>query len=147
MMCACELVIAIDEKRKAEEEARRLAKLERLNAAMKKFKRDLEEIDAYVEEHLIAGNGKAELMIEKCYESPECPDDFYSFVEKDYSYSNTKPYWYNKKRSEKFPLEIYIKYLQEHCYKVSVVERPFTAYSANLKYSWQMEGLTLKISM
>ena len=144
MMCAYELAIVVEEKRKAEEEARRLAELKRLNEAMEKFKRDLEEIDAYVEKHLIAGNGKAELMIEKRH---GCPDGFYSFAEKDYSYSNTKPYWLNKQRHEKVPLEVYIKYLQEHCYKVSVVERPFTAYSASLKSSQQMEGLTLKISM
>jgi hypothetical protein len=144
MMCACELAIVVEEKRKAEEEARRLAELKRLNEAMEEFKRNLEKIDAYVEKHLIAGNGKAELMIEKRY---GCPDGFYSFAEKDYRYSSTKPYWCNNTESEKFPLEVYIKYLQEHCYKVSIVECPFTAYSASFKSSQQMEGLTLKISM
>jgi hypothetical protein len=144
MKYAYEIMADVVAKKMAEEEAKRLAQLEKIAKAMENFQKHIEEIDAYVEEKLIAGNGEAELMIDNSWVS--C-DGFWHFAEKDYRYSDTKPYWSNKLKTEEFPLELYIGYLREHCFTVEIVEHPFTAYSSTLKSSERMKGITLKISV
>lgn len=143
MKYACEIMTDVVAKKMAEEEAKRLVQLKKIAKAMENFQKHIEEIDAYVEEKLVAGDGKAELMIDTGWVSCE---GFWHFAEKDYSYSNIKPYWFNLRKTEAFPLELYIEYLREHCFTVEMVERPFTAYSSTLKSSRQMKGIILKIS-
>ena len=119
----------------------------RLKNAMEKFFKALPEIDEFVEKHLIEGKGRASLLIDAHGCSPK---GFYYFAEKNYTsypHARQSPYWSNKAISEDFPLDEYIKYLQEHCYHVEVVKRPFTAYSSTGKTSDTMEGLTMIISM
>lgn len=144
MKYACEIMADVVAKKMAEEEEKRLAQLKKIAKAMENFQKHIEEIDAYVEEKLIAGDGEAELMIDTDYWSCE---GFWHFAEKDYRYSNTKPYWSNHRKTAEFPLELYIEYLREHCFTVERVERPFTAYSSTLKSSEKMKGITLKISV
>lgn len=144
MKYACEIMVDVAAKKMAEEEAKRLAQLEKIAKAMENFQKHIEEIDAYVEEKLIAGDGKAELMIDSLCVSCE---GFWYFAEKDYRYSNTDPYWYNTQKTEIFPLDFYIEYLREHCFTVEIVKRPFTAYSSTFKSTAEMEGITLKISV
>ena len=67
MKNACEIMIEVAVKEKIEEEKKRLEQLEKIAKAMEKFQKHIEEIDAYVEKELIAGNGKAELMIVHSY--------------------------------------------------------------------------------
>ena len=144
MKYACEIMADVIAKKKAEEEAKRLAELERINKAMEYFQKHIEEIDAYVEKKLIEGNGKAELMIDN--EESHCKD-FWYFAKKSYKYSDTEPYWYNCRITTDFPLGLYIERLREHCFTVEKVERPFVAYSSTLKNKKEMKGITLKISI
>ena len=144
MKYACEIMVDVVAKKMAEEEAKRLVQLEKIAKAMENFQKHIEEIDTYVEEKLVAGDGKAELMIDTGWVSCE---GFWYFAEKDYRYSDTKPYWSNSQKTAEFPLELYIEYLREHCFTVEMVERPFTAYSSTFKSSEQMRGITLKISV
>ena len=143
MKYACEIMADVIAKKKAEEEAIRLAELKKMNEAMECFQRHIEEIDAYVEKKLIEGNGKAELMIE---EGVFCKG-FWRFVEKNYRYSTTKPFWNNTVETHNFPLGIYIERLREHCFTVERVERPFIAYSSTFKSEEKKAGVTLKISI
>ena len=100
---------------------------------MEKFQKHIEEIDAYVEENLIAGNGKAELMIDKYwFDWGDC-EGFWYFARKNYRYSSSKPYWDNHRETASFPLDSYIKYLREHGFTVERVERPFIGYSSTSK--------------
>lgn len=136
MMYACEMIAMIAEK-KAREEAERLSK------ALADFQKNLASIDDYVEKKLIAGGGKAKLLID---EESWGPKGFYYFSKKDYRYSSICPYWNNARVSENFPLEAYIQYLRDHCYEVEIIKEPFEAYSSTLKSETMMEGLTLSIS-
>jgi hypothetical protein len=111
---------------------------------MEEFKANLESIDAYVEEKLLEGNGKAELMIDQYLLSV---DGFWCFAEKSYIYSTKYPYWGNKKVSEQFHLDTYIEYLREHCFTVEIVEKPFMACSSTGKTERKLEGIHLKISI
>ena len=142
MMCAYEIVVNVEAKKKAEEEAKRRVEQEIIAEAIEVFKENLERIDAYVEKKLIEGDGKACLMIEKSY-----PNGFWNFAEKDYRYFKTMPYWFNKRMTEDFPLDIYIEYLREHCFNVEIIECPFNAYSSTGKTFEKMPGITLKISV
>lgn len=136
MMYACEMMAMIAEK-KAKEEAERLLK------ALADFQKNLASIDDYVEKKLVAGGGKAKLLIDEVSWGPK---GFYHFSKKDYRYSSICPYWSNERASESFPLEAYIQYLRDHCYEVEIIKEPFKAYSSTLKSEKMMEGLTLSIS-
>ena len=144
MMCACEIVASVVAKKMAEEEAKRQAELARIARAIELFKENLESIDDYVEKKLIAGNGKACLMID--HSALAC-DGFWHFAEKDYRYSKSKPYWSNDRKTHDFPLDTYIEYLRDHCFNVEIIKCPFTAYSSTGKSSEEMPGITLKISV
>ena len=143
MMYACEIVASIVAKKMTEEEEKRQAQLAKIAQAMDDFKNHLESIDAYVEKKLIENEGQAYLMIDDYAQL----EGFWYFVEKSFSYSSTKPYWTNTRKTKNFPLDIYIDYLREHCFNVEVIECPFTAYSASGKSSMTMKGVTLKISV
>jgi hypothetical protein len=143
-MYACEMSAVITAKKLAEEEAKRQAKLAKFAKAMEEFKANLESIDAYVEEKLLEGNGKAELLIDKYLISV---DDFWCFAEKSYAYSTEYPYWNNKKMSEQFHLDTYIEYLREHCFTVEIIEKPFMACSSTGKTKTKLAGIHLKISI
>ena len=136
MMYACEMMAMIAEK-KAKEDAERLLK------ALADFQKNLASIDDYVEKKLVAGDGKAKLLIDEVSWGPK---GFYYFSKKDYRYSAYCPYWSNERVSKDFPLEAYIQYLRDHCYEVEIIKEPFTAYSSTLKSETTMEGLTLSIS-
>jgi hypothetical protein len=144
MKNACEIMIEVAVKNEIEEEKKQLEQFAKITKAMEKFQKHIEEIDAYVEKELIAGNGKAELMIDRYW--GDC-EGFWYFARKSYRYSSSKPYWSNHRETESFPLDFYINYLREHGYTVERVERPFFAYSSTLKSSTRMEGITLKISV
>lgn len=144
MKYAYEIMAEVTAKKKAEEEAKRLAELEKINKAMENFQKHIEEIDAYVEKKLIKGNGKAELMIDNYLSACK---GFWYFATKYYKYSDTKPYWDNLRVTSDFPLELYIEYLREHCFTVEKIERPFMGYSSTGKTEIKMDGITLKISV
>lgn len=144
MMYACEIVASVVAKKVAEEEAKRQAELARVARAIELFKKDLENIDAYVEKKLIEGDGKACLLIDH---SASACDGFWHFAEKDYCYSQSKPYWSNDRKTGDFPLDTYIEYLRDHCFNVEIIKCPFTAYSSTGKSSAEMPGITLKISV
>ena len=144
MKYAYEIMAEVTAKNKAEEEAKRLVELEKINKAMENFQKHIEEIDAYVEKKLIEGNGKAELMIDNYLSSGK---GFWYFATKYYKYSDTKPYWDNLRVTSDFPLGLYIERLREHCFTVEQVERPFMGYSSTGKTEIKMDGITLKISV
>lgn len=136
MMYACEMMTMITEK-KAREEAERKAR------ALQNFYDHLKEIDVFVEKQIFEGEGKVKILIDRDFND----SDFYYFAEKDWRYSTIYPYWYNRKVSASFPLEIYVAYLRDHCYTVEVIKEPFKAYSSTLKSERMMEGLTLSVSI
>ena len=144
MMYACEVMASVIAKKAAEEEAKRQAELKEIAKAMEEFEKNLESIDAYVEKKLIAGNGKASLLIDHDWLSCK---GFWAFAEKNFNYLRTKPHWENTIKTKEFPLEFYVQYLRDHCFNVEIVEHPFTAYSSTGKSKREMKGMTLEISI
>lgn len=138
MKYACEIMDAIAMET-LQKEAEKFAK------AMEAFQENLEEIDKYVEDKLIQGNGSATLLIDSNRGYGQ-PNGFFYFAEKDTRYGLKYPYWYNSRKTSFFPLALYIKYLEGYCYKVEVEKHPFIAYSSTGKSYREMEGLHLKIS-
>ena len=146
MKYACEMIEAIAIQT-AEQEVERMKKdAEKYAKAMVEFEKNLDTIDAYVESQLLKGNGIATLMVDndKGYSQP---NGFFYFAEKDTRYGLKYPYWYNDRKTSFFPLALYVKYLEDHCYKVEVEKHPFIAYSSTGKSHREMEGLHLKISI
>lgn len=145
MKCALEIAVAIETRKEAERIAEEERKRKEFEVRMEKFKNNIKKIDKYVEEKLIASeNGCVELPYYSFSDK-----DFCNFTEKDYiSYpQNPHPYWYEKILTPEFHLEIYIKYLEEHCFKVEMIAEPYKAVSSTGKSSLIMEGKKLRISI
>ena len=148
MKCALEMAIEIEkvkelERIKAEEE--RKARYEKKLA---KFYENLEKIDEVVENALLKGRGKAEILVDDLWSCNE--DGFYHFAEKDNcnAYKNGGHVsYYTKSISSDFPLEIYVDYLKSHCYNVEVIDYSFIGYSSTGKTSRTVSCKKMKISI
>ena len=131
MKCALEMAIEIAkveelERIKAEEE--RKARYEKKLA---EFYENLEKIDEVVENALLKGRGKAEILVDDLWADNK--DGFYHFAKFDNKYASKNGgyvYYYTERISEDFPLEIYIDYLKSHCYNVEVIDYSFIGYSS-----------------
>jgi hypothetical protein len=146
MKCALEIATAIEARKEAERIAEEERKRKEFEARMEEFKSNIKKIDDYVEKMLLASrNGCVELLYDFC----PCSRDFCRFTEKDYkSYpQNTNPYWYENHMTPEFHLGVYIKYLEEHCFKVETIAEPYTATSSTGRSYRTMEGKKLRISI
>lgn len=144
MKHAYEIAKMVEEKKRKEEEEKKRIHLEYLAKKMEEYQKNLPNIDKYVEEKLVTGNGFAELM----YDFIGC-DGYARFTKKSYDYDHNleMPYWTNARVTDEFPLEIYIAYLKEHGFAVEKTEHPFIASSSTGKTHCEMSGLCLKISV
>lgn len=148
MKCALEMAIEIEkvkelERIKAEEERK-----VRYQTKLAEFYENLEKIDEVVENVLLENRGKAEILVDDLWARNE--DGFYHFAETDgqYAYKNGgHAYYYTKRISDDFPLEIYVDYLKSHCYNVEVVDYSFIGYSSTGKTKRTVYCKKIKISI
>lgn len=156
MKCALEMVSAIivneEQKRIEKEKNEALA----VAQAMEDFvSNKLATLDTFVENALLNGKGKVNILIDTSHPATKVngkfyyPEGFVKFVEKNYSYKHYGcPYWsYSSLNAPTFPLDFYIEYLKNHCYDVKIEYHPFEAYSSSGKSMMIMEGKTLCISI
>lgn len=146
MKCALEMAIAIEEAKrlaeiKAKEERKRKYEMD-----LKRFYEHIKEIDFYVEKKLLNNKGKAELLCE------ECPwwSGFYLFGEKNYDYRNKNggyPYYSLTSKASAFPLDIYIEYLESHCYTVKLEDATFVGASTTGKTKSKVPCIKITISI
>lgn len=150
MKCALEIAVAIEKRKEAERFAEEERKRKLIEEKMEKFKANIKKIDEYVEKMLVASeNGCVELMYGTKFEHYGWDEDgeFFTFTEKC-KYPNTKWwFWEEAVMTPEFHLGVYIKYLEEHCFKVEKIERPYTAYSSTGKSVANMKGRMLRISI
>lgn len=131
MKCALEMAVEIA---KAEELERIKAEAERKARYEKKlaeFYENLEKIDKVVEDALLKGRGKAEILVDDLWSFNE--DGFYHFAKFNNEYASKNgghAYYHTERISEDFPLEIYIDYLKSYCYNVEVIDYSFIGYSS-----------------
>lgn len=147
MKCALEMAVEIEKEKELErikaEEERRM----RYQIKLEEFYENLEKINEVVENALLKGRGKAEILVD---EYSDNADGFYHFAETDrkYAYKNGgHDYYYTKSISDLFPLEIYVDYLKSHCYNVEVVDYSFIGYSSTGATKRTVHCKKMKISI
>lgn len=152
MKCALEMAIAIkEEEKRLEEEKRRKEeeKRKRFEALVEKFYYNIESIDKYVERKLLDNKGCVELLI-SCYKDNAIYEGFGYFTHLDNSYAKQNggyPSYFLNFDSADFPIDIYVKYLESHCYKVAICDYDFKGASSTGKTSMICHCKKLKISI
>lgn len=153
MKCALEMGFAVAIKKTIEENEQRQKEEEEkkyqervVEEKLLKFKEELYTLDALVEEELLKGNGKASIIIDTI-DTFKYPKNytFCCFSEKKkicHGY-----YWDTKRISIDFPLDDYLNYLHNHCYKTSYHYETFTGYSYTGKSSSDVRVKILDISI
>ena len=149
MMCALEMTIAVEEAKRLEEIRKAEERKARYNKAVEDFYKNIENIDKYVEKALLEGGGTTELM----FDSPwSCDRELgqYYFCSKDMCYKDRNggyPYYHTVSETPYFILDLYVDYLQSHCYKVTVIPYDLWGYSSTGKTKRKVNCYKMKISI
>ena len=149
MKCALEIAVAIEVRKEAERIAEEERRRKIFEEKMEKFKANIKKIDAYVEKALVASeNGCVMLNYGNRFENYCDDEDFVHFTKKvKYRPNDNRWYWEEDEVTPEFHLGVYIKYLEEHCFKVEKIEQPYYAYSSTGRSEQKKRGRMLKISI
>lgn len=149
MKCALEMAVAIAEVERLEAIRKEEERKKEFEKRLAEFYKNIEKIDAFVENAILNGKGKTELLVNSSFYFEE-ELGFYHFAELNNSYAHKNggfAYYCTQTLTNSFPLEIYIEYLKSHCYNVEIVPYSFVGYSSTGKTKRTVYCNKMKISI
>jgi ribosomal protein L17 len=149
MKCALEMAAVIVEAERLETIRKEEERKKEFEKRLVKFYEKIEKIDTFVENAILKGKGKAELLVDSPF-STEKELGCYCFAELDNRYADRNggyPYYYTNTLTDNFPLEIYIEYLKSHCYNAEIIPYSFVGYSSTGRTKRTVRCNKIKISI